>query len=56
MFMSDVVEATQEEVHMKDVDPEAMFALIRYMYVGKYDGILMTIKRKVIQLIKIYLL
>lgn len=37
MFMSDVVEATQEEVHMKDVDPEAMFALIRYMYVGHLE-------------------
>ena len=34
MFTSDVLEATQNEVNMKDVDPDAMTALVKYMYDG----------------------
>lgn len=37
MFTSDVLEATQEEVHMKNIDPESMFAIIRYIYVGHLE-------------------
>ena len=35
MFTNDVREATQEEVKLKDVDPEALATLIHYMYTGK---------------------
>ena len=35
MFTSDVLEATQSEVNMKDVDPDAMTALVKYMYDGE---------------------
>lgn len=34
MFTSNVREATQEEIHLKDVDPEALAALINYTYTG----------------------
>ena len=34
MFTSDVTEATQEEVKIRDVDPEAMEMLVHYMYTG----------------------
>jgi len=37
MFTSDVLEATQNEVNMKDVDPDAMTALVKYMYDGEYE-------------------
>lgn len=37
MFTSDVLEATQNEVNMKDVDPDAMTALVKYMYDGKLE-------------------
>jgi BTB/POZ domain len=36
MFTSDVREATQNEVNMRDVDPDAMVALVKYMYDGQY--------------------
>ena len=35
MFTNDVKEATQEEIKMKDVDPESLAALIQYMYTGE---------------------
>lgn len=35
MFTSDVREATQEEIRMKDVDPDALAALVQYMYTGE---------------------
>jgi len=35
MFTNDVLEATQNEVNMKDVDPDAMTALVKYMYDGE---------------------
>ena len=35
MFTNDVKEATQEEVKMKDVDPEALSSLVNYMYTGE---------------------
>ena len=34
MFTSDVREATQDEVKMRDVDPEALQLLVHYMYTG----------------------
>ena len=34
MFTSNVREATQEEIFMKDVDPDALAALIKYIYTG----------------------
>lgn len=34
MFMSDVREATQHEIAMKEVDADALAALIDYMYTG----------------------
>ena len=37
MFTSDVLEATQNEVNMKDVDPDAMTALVKYMYDGEFE-------------------
>jgi len=37
MFTSDVLEATQNEVNMKDVDPDAMTALVKYMYDGEFQ-------------------
>ena len=37
MFTSDVLEATQNEVNMKDVDPDAMTALVKYMYDGESE-------------------
>lgn len=36
MFTSDVREANQNEIRLKDVDPEALVALVHYMYSGKY--------------------
>jgi len=36
MFTSDVLEATQNEVNIKDVDPDAMTALVKYMYDGEF--------------------
>lgn len=35
MFTNDVREATMEEIKIKDVDPEALYALISYTYTGK---------------------
>lgn len=35
MFTNDVREATQTEIRMKDVDPDALVALVKYMYTGK---------------------
>lgn len=40
MFTSDVREATQNEVNMRDVDPDAMAALVKYMYDGQYSRFL----------------
>uniref|UniRef100_T1IKY9 Kelch-like protein diablo n=1 Tax=Strigamia maritima TaxID=126957 RepID=T1IKY9_STRMM len=37
MFTNDVREATQEEVAMKDVDADALWALIHYCYTGKIE-------------------
>ncbi|ESO08187.1 hypothetical protein HELRODRAFT_75143 [Helobdella robusta] len=37
MFTSDVLEATQEEIVMKEVDPESLHTLIKYMYHGSLD-------------------
>lgn len=34
MFTNDVREATEEEVKMQDVDPDALEALVEYMYTG----------------------
>ncbi len=34
MFTNDVREATQEEITMKDVDPDALASLVNYMYTG----------------------
>lgn len=34
MFMHNVREATMEEVELKDVDPEALEALVQYTYTG----------------------
>lgn len=34
MFMNDVKEATMEEIRMKDVDPDAMVAIVNYAYTG----------------------
>ena len=36
MFTNDVREATQEEIKMKDVDPDALQSLVNYMYTGEY--------------------
>jgi len=41
MFTSDVLEATQNEVNMKDVDPDAMTALVKYMYDGEFEHMLL---------------
>ena len=35
MFTNDVREATEEEVKMQDVDPDALQALVEYMYTGE---------------------
>ena len=43
MFTSDVVEATQNEVNMKDVDPDAMTALVKYMYDGGFECLCMQL-------------
>ena len=37
MFTNDVREATQDEIKMKDVDPDALNSLIQYIYTGKVD-------------------
>lgn len=37
MFMNDMVEATQHEVSLKDVDPDAMKELVKFMYIGKLE-------------------
>ena len=37
MFTNDVLEATQNEVNMKDVDPDAMTSLVQYMYDGEFE-------------------
>ena len=34
MFTNDVVEATQSEVNIHDVDPDALEHLVQYMYTG----------------------
>jgi kelch-like protein 1/4/5 len=34
MFMNDVKEASMEEIRMKDVDPDAMVAIVNYAYTG----------------------
>ena len=39
MFTNDVREATQEEIHMKDVDPESLQALVNYMYTGTWTAL-----------------
>ena len=36
MFTHDLQEATQEEIRMKDVDPEALASLLQYMYTGEH--------------------
>lgn len=38
MFTNDVREAKMEEVKMKDVDAEALSALVHYAYTGEYLG------------------
>lgn len=35
MFTSNVREATQDEVTLKDVDPEALSALVSFIYTGR---------------------
>jgi kelch-like protein 1/4/5 len=35
MFMNNVREASMAEVELKDVDPEALDALVHYMYTGR---------------------
>lgn len=35
MFTNDVLEATMEEIKMKDVDPDSLAALVDYAYTGK---------------------
>lgn len=35
MFTNDLREATQEEVVLKDVDPDALWDLVHYCYTGK---------------------
>ena len=37
MFMSNVLEATMEEVELKDVDSDALLALVQYIYNGESD-------------------
>ncbi|XP_013399675.1 kelch-like protein 5 isoform X2 [Lingula anatina] len=37
MFTNDVREATQEEIRMKDVDSDALAALVQYMYTGRIE-------------------
>ena len=37
MFTSDVREASMNEIKMKDVDPEALAALVNYTYTGKLN-------------------
>jgi len=37
MFNSDVLEATQEEINLNHIDPEALENLVSYMYTGKLD-------------------
>ncbi|XP_041358583.1 kelch-like protein 5 isoform X1 [Gigantopelta aegis] len=37
MFTSDVREASMNEIKMKDVDPEALAALVTYTYTGKIE-------------------
>lgn len=37
MFTSNVREATVREVTMKDIDPESLKSLIKYMYLGTYS-------------------
>ena len=37
MFTSDVREATMEEIKMKDVDPDALAAIVNYAYTGLYS-------------------
>ena len=36
MFTNDVREATQEEIVMKDVEPDALYSLVQYVYTGRY--------------------
>ena len=35
MFTNDVREATMEEIRMKDVDPDALSAVVQYAYTGE---------------------
>ena len=35
MFTHDVIEATQSDVTIQDVDPDALEQLVQYMYTGK---------------------
>ena len=35
MFTNDVREATEDEIKMRDVDPDALADLVQYMYTGK---------------------
>lgn len=37
MFMNDVKEASMEEIRMKDVDPDAMVAIVNYAYTGQLE-------------------
>ena len=37
MFTSNIREATVREVTMKDIDPESLKSLIKYMYLGTYS-------------------
>merc|ERR550532_3094861 len=37
MFTNDVREATQEEIVMKDVEPDALYSLVQYVYTGRID-------------------
>jgi len=49
MFTSDVLEATQNEVNMKDVDPDAMTALVKYMYDGELECVFCSDSLKFLQ-------
>ena len=42
MFTNDVREATQDEIKMKDVDPDALASLVQYMYTGKINSIVIN--------------
>lgn len=45
MFMNDVKEASMEEIRMKDVDPDAMVAIVNYAYTGQLECLSLFIKK-----------